>query len=679
MPTPHPGNSAWARQRIDAVVTLYRPTQTGEALLRSLDLRQMRGEPGFFGSYGFDGWAGVGEAKPTGVMHELGHSYWGAFPVIGRPDLSWQQMQGEEVAPALASYHRDILAFMAQPPDGYEFLRQRLRSLPEVSSENTGPLLHSMEADIPYTTGGDLALVPPVLRRYWGHFLAERPFGSWEQALGWFQSLPPDERATAGKFLGFEHFDLRQYPDLPPFSRPDGLLSAAAGALAEEERQRLADLAEQFDLLLGDPQLEENFQFWRGYLQDKVALYRSHPGHLESLSLDRSGDLSDALRFLSALDGSPEERALMLSQQMSTQPFLVNFLPAVDDHTLVKLFAARPELPDGPTLQATASFVERLQRFAALVDRILAEGRKSPESGARALEAFLHEAGFGQEHDLELFFDLFQGTDPALSRQIMTAVDKVTIRALIIPVPVQLRAIFQPEGLLEKLDITPEASEADLRRGITLLIGEPSGNYRIDEPFLERLYEVMAERSRTAPSGVVLIMSETPFPLEGMILRQPLAASTALSSDLDLAVTLVKDSDAVLAQPARIIYRLIMADPVLAAGLVVDLEQNGESRLVLESLAYFAYDKTRSEKFPQLPISISQNGAFLESLLARQGAGWLKTRLAGAVELYRQRAASGEVDPDFLDQYQDTLQAAADTLGLHTGSRLTEVVNFAFG
>ena len=32
--------------------------------------------------------------------------------------------------------------------------------------------------------------------------------------------------------------------------------------LAQEERQRLTDLAEQFDLLLGDAQqLEENFQF----------------------------------------------------------------------------------------------------------------------------------------------------------------------------------------------------------------------------------------------------------------------------------------------------------------------------------------------------------------------------------------------------------------------------------
>ena len=32
----------------------------------------MEGEPGFFGSYGFTEWAGVGEASPIGVAHELG-------------------------------------------------------------------------------------------------------------------------------------------------------------------------------------------------------------------------------------------------------------------------------------------------------------------------------------------------------------------------------------------------------------------------------------------------------------------------------------------------------------------------------------------------------------------------------------------------------------------------------
>ncbi len=399
---------------------------------------------------------------------------------------------------------------------------------------------------------------------------------------------------------------------------------------------------------------------------------------MESLDLPRASDLADALQFLSSLSGSPESRALMLADRISVQPFLVNFLPAVDNRILVRLFAASPQFPPAATLQATASFVERLQRFGAVVDDIAIAGGESPEAGARVLEEFLADTGLDQEHDLKLFFDLFRDNDPPLARRIMSAVDPATVRALMVPVPVQLRSIFEPEGLLEKLDVTTDASEADLIRGITLLIEEPSGNYLIDGPFLERLYAVMAQRARTAPTETLLVMAETPFPLEGMIISHPSAASAALSSDRSLAVELVKDSDAVLAPPARIIYRLIASDPELAAELVAALDSGGEGRLVAESLAYFAYDKARSEKFPELPISVSQDGAFLESLLERQGLGWLQSRLAGAVELYRQRAATGEVAPDFLDRSRETLEAAASTLEAEDEQRLLEVIHSAF-
>ncbi|HZA24547.1 MAG TPA: hypothetical protein VFA32_18440 [Dehalococcoidia bacterium] len=95
----------------------------------------MRGEPGFFGSYGFKGWAGVGEAKPIGVMHELSHSYWGGFPVEGFPELDWDASAGDELSSAMQRYHSDALAFMAQPPEYYEVFRQRLRHLPGLSGE----------------------------------------------------------------------------------------------------------------------------------------------------------------------------------------------------------------------------------------------------------------------------------------------------------------------------------------------------------------------------------------------------------------------------------------------------------------------------------------------------------------------------------------------------------------
>ena len=649
----------------------------GEALLHSLDVRQMAGEPGFFGSYGFDGWAGVGEAKPITVMHELGHSYWGAFPVIGRPDLSWEKREGDEIAPALAAYHRDILAFMAHPPDEYELLRQRLRDLPGLSSQNTEPLFHSMEADVPYTTGGDLSLLPPILRKYWGHFLVEGPFGSWDRAAGWLQSLGHDGRVSVGKFLGFEHMDLRLYDGLPSYDPPGDLLNLVAETLATEERQRLTDLARQFDLLVGDGHLNENFSFWRGYLQDKVALHRDHPEHLSSLNLPRADEIATALSFLSSLVGTPERRAAAITERIATHPFLVNFLPAVDDPTLVVLFAGSPDLPDGPTLHATASFVDRLLRFGGLVDRVLDEGRRSPQRGSDALREFLDEADLEQEHDLQLFFDLLHNADRQLSRRIMLLLENETVRDLMEPVPVQLRNLFEPDGLLRKLDVSVAATDEALSRGLGMLVDEASGNYRIDEPFLDRLYEVMAERVSRDPATAAMVIAASPFPLERFIQSQPAAASVVLSSDLNTAIALVLGSDAIISPPARIIYRLIHSDPALAASLVVELDRRGEGELVAETLAYFAYDRTRSEKFPDLPISLANDGAFLGRLLELQGPAWLEVHLAVAIRLYRHRAASGEVSPHFLEHYRQTLHAAVAAAPGNSG-RLPDLIARAF-
>ena len=165
LPTRQQDTAPWVEERVDAVVALYQPTRAGEALLRSLDLRQMEGDPGFFGSYGFSEWAGVGEASPIGVMHELGHSYWGGFPVEGRPDISWDIPTDGSLSTAMESYQRDILAFMALPPDEFELLRQQLRNLPDISSENTDPVLHNLEADMAYNTAGSLNLVTPILRK----------------------------------------------------------------------------------------------------------------------------------------------------------------------------------------------------------------------------------------------------------------------------------------------------------------------------------------------------------------------------------------------------------------------------------------------------------------------------------------------------------------------------------
>jgi hypothetical protein len=632
-------------------------------LLRSLDLRQMKGEPGFFGSYGFKSWAGVGEAKPNGVMHELSHSYWGGFPVAGFPSLSWDTMPGEHLSPAMQQYRADILSFMAQPPDGYEVFRQRLRNLPALSDDNLEPLFHSMEADLVYSTGGDLALAPPVLRKYWVWLIEDGPFNSWYDAIGWYRALSPQDLAAANKYLGFEHLDLRQYRSLRPSGGGPANLQAQQRILDQEERQRLFDLADQFDLLLGGPQKEEKFQFWRGYLRDKLELHRAHPGYLASLNLPRAADLAGALEFVNGLRGDhPASQSQRISRQLADQLFLVNLLPALDNRTLLSLFAIGTQFPTGPTLQATASFVERLDRFSKVVDRVLAKGRDDPRQGAGELKLFLAHVPFEPVDDIRLFFELFQDADPAAARAVMRALDKETVRRLMAPAPFHLRTLLTSEELLDRLDITAQADVPSLRRGITTLMQETSGNYIVDEPFLHRMYAVMAARAERTPQETLRVLRRTFVPLEGFIQTQPQAAVAVLASDLDSAALLVANSDPVVFPPARVIYRLIYADPELAARLTLVLADRGGPALVMEVLAHFAYDKDRLERAPSLPISLERDGRFLEALLRHRSAEWLETRLAAAFGEFGQRSARGEVGPDFLAQYRATLEAAAATL-----------------
>jgi hypothetical protein len=682
LPTRHPDTTTWVEARLDAVVDLYQPTRAGVALLRSLDLRQMEGEPGFFGSYGFAEWAGVGEASPIGVIHELGHSYWGGFPVAGRPDLSWVRTSNDVRSPAMESYHNDILTFMAQPPDDYELLRQRMRNLPDLSSDNTEPVFHNMEADMVYNTGGSLQMVPPILQKYWVDFLSPGRFGNWYDAAGWFQALSEDDRKLAGKWLGFEHLDLRDYPTLEAAPISPEVMLTAQKVIKTEERQRLWDLVHQFDLLIGDSQNEEDFEFWRRYLRDKITLHQAHSAYLAVLSHSRAGELDSAMRFIESLTSdSPAEQATRLADQLVAEPFLVNLLPAVDNRILVELFSSGAELPEGQTLQATASFVERLNVFGSKVDSVLQAGRSDPSAGAAELESFLVQTGLEQEDDIKLFFDLFKDRDRGVASAVTLALSGKTVRELMVPVPFQLRSLLNPSELLSKLGVTYASSDSPaLREAIALLVEEPSGNFRVDEPYLEAMFGVVAQRTGDSPHEAAQLLLNTPFPLEGFILAQPSAATAIFNSRMVVAVELVETSDPLLAPPWRIMYRLVKADHELAASVLAEFHRRGETHLVAESLAHMAYDKDRQERSSLLPISLEADGQFLGELFRAEGADWLEARLDESVSLFGQRVEDGEVSPEFLERYRETLEFAAAFLSdPDTRTGLTGIIRRAFG
>ena len=631
----------------------------------------MRGEPGFFGSYGFKKWTGVGEARPIGVMHELGHAYWGGFPVEGFPRLEWEVLSGEEISPAMMRYHSDILTFMAQPPDGHEVFRQRMRNLPKLSQNNLEPLFHNLEADLVYGTGGSLALTPPILRKYWSQFLLPGKWESWPQAVAWFQSLDDTARAAASKWVGFEHLDLRGYRPVQDDHGAMGVDQEARDSISREERQRLFDLADQFDLLLGGPQKEENFQFWRGYLRDKLRLHRGHPGYLQSQDIPTAADLASAMDFLGMLEGlTAEQQATILETQLGEQPFLVNFLPALDNKVLLSLFAKKPALPSGATLQATASFVERLRKFGADVQLVLASGASDPAAGGRELTEFLQRTASAPEEDVKLFMELLRDADHPLASGVVQTLSPDTIADLIKVAPFHLRTLLAPPQLLSKLNIVATAPAGDMARGVTLLLEHPSGNFRVEEPFLTQMHQTVAELAETRPKSALSVIQEPSYPLDGFIREQPQAAVAILGSDIHTASQIVRNSDPVLSPPAKIVYSLISADPVFAAKITVAMydsrdeppDGSGNLGTAFESLAYFAYDKIRRDRWPDLGISLEQDGRYLQALWQLEGGDWLGERLATVLEIYNQRTAAGEVSPDFISEYRATWDAAVSTL-----------------
>ena len=396
-----------------------------------------------------------------------------------------------------------------------------------------------------------------------------------------------------------------------------------------------------------------------------MELYKRHSDLIKGLDLSRALEAA-ALDFLVALRKSDLDiRTEVVIRELDAQPFLVHFLPTLENPTLTGLFTSNVDLPEGATLKGTAEFVESLERFTPQISRVLDAARTDTASGVQELTAHLETVDFEKTEELRLFFDLFLHADRETAKAVVASLDDSTLRSLLVPVPVNLRFILEPPRFLEFLDITEEASHEDLAQGVKSMIEHPSGNAQIDEPFWDEIYRVIAARVTRAPLETLRAVGEFPFPVERFIRLQPRPAVDMLDADLDAAVDLVMDSDAINFPPARFVYRLIQADPQVAARLVARMDQGGETELVTESLAHFAYDADRLGEVPTLPISLEGDGLFLAALLDKIGEQHLEERLGEAVALYRKRAQESEVAGDFLEAYQRTLIRAVSLL--HAG------------
>ncbi len=675
----------WVQARLEAIKAVYGLTPEGERFLDDHDLRWMRVEPGWFGSFGYGGWTGVGESRLGPIMHELGHAYWGAFGVTGRPDLTWDDPDGGHESSAILQYHADVLAFMAQPPDAYEPLRERLRNLPMVQLGDESGLLHFAEADLLHTTGGNSRLLPPILRRYFDSYLADGGFDSWYAALEWYQGLSPQDARAAAVYFGLDHLDFDMYRDLKPAadtSLPEGI----AEVVEREERQRLVDFALQFDAVTGLEELDRrraapDLRFLRGYLMDKLALHKRYPAALADLA-DAAPAAADLERVLSAfaeLGGKPtNERADLLGPRLP-EPIFSVFWPLVDGATLMELHArgVTPRDTD-PAERTTDGEIARLARIADAASAILSRARDDMDIGVRDLEALLRSVLEGRGGDAGLVLELALAADRDLAVELVLRLDHSLVRELLAEEPGMVRQLLPPDMLLPILGVTADADAATLASGIRELMQATSGNYRTDRPYLSTVYALVAERGETRPNEALDVMLESGLFLEVMLRERPRETVDILASDPERAAALIAETTGYGRTPQGLIHAVIYEMPALAARLVDALESI-DPEAARSSLVQFAYDSHRKAALPSLRVSPERDGAFILALADAWGDGRVTETMAVAIGVSGALARHGIAPPDFLEAYAVTLEeAAAAQPDPAAGERLRRIVEEAF-
>ena len=675
----------WLQARIEAIEAIYNLTPVGDRFLEEHDLRWMRGEPGWFGSFGYDGWTGVGESRLGPIMHELGHAYWGAFGVTGRPDLSWAEPRGGHESSAIEQLHADLLTFMAQPPDPYEPLRERLRNLPKTKLGDSSGLLHFGEADLVHTTGGNALLLPPILRRYFDAYLTDGEFDSWYAALEWYQGLSPWDARLAAVYFGLEHLDIDLYSDLKPAgdtSLPEGFAKIAE----REERQRLVDFALQFDEVtgleeVGDRRTTLELPFLRGYLNDKLALHRRYPCALVAVvdAAPVAADLELVLAAFAELDGKQaNERADLLGPRME-EPIFSVFWPLVDGPTLMELHARGITPRDSDTAERTTDGeIERLARIADAAASILRRARDNLDTGVRDLVSLLGSVLEGNGGEAGMVIELELASDRELAEAVVVRLDHDLVRELLAEEPGVVRQLLAPERLLPILGITAGADAEELANGIRDLIQASSGNYRTDKPYLSTVYRLVAERGLSRPSEALGVVLGSGLFLEDMLRERPRETVDILASDPEQAAALIAGTSGYGRTPQGLIHAIVYEEPRLAARLV-DLMGSMNPEAAREALVHFAYDSHRKALLPSLSVSPENDGVFILALADLQRDRRVAESMAEAITAYGVLVQDGTAPADFLQAYEATLEEAAGSQDdAADGERLRRIVRDAF-
>ena len=688
--TPAPdGQTPWIRERVQATEVIYDILLSGREWLEGYDLRQMVGQPGWFGSLGFKQWAGVGQAIHHNVLHEISHSYWGAFPITGGDNLSWEVPPEGGVSPALQQYRDDLKAFMFQPPDGFEPLRDRFRNLPNLSTGDYPDLFHHGEADMIYSVGGNLNLVPPILRKYFDQFLQKGEYSTWDEAVSWYLGLTGDDKRVADGYFGLTHFPLERYENLR--SKEQTKVSPEVRKLLErEERQRLVDFAQQFDLIKTNEfsftdaaSVDRGFQFWKDYLKDMLRLHQKHPEVLATEGGAKGLQLKEALNTIIEGQKLSQMEQVEFFRAELEDPFFMNFAVLLHSRVLVELFGEGASAPPVQSIEGVvARFSQKLAKYVKEVDNVLTAGRSSPVLGALRLEKFMDTlTDEEQETQLTIIMDLLREADEVTARSVINSMgDEAILRIHRNKASALMNGSIEPWRLLQALDITTTTSREEVIAGIDSLLEKSSGNFKIDEPFTNLAYQVIADRGERDFQDALEVLGETQIPLLGLVTERPEAAKKILSSDLERAAKLISNVEGYAITTQGIIHGIIFVDADLAARVVQALSKQGREEVVSESLIVFAFDSHRLRVNPSLKLSLENDKLFLQHLIESLGQKAVQAHMEKTLLKYRREVEEKRIDPSFIKEYRNTLKRILELEeDPEKRAALGQVVDGAFG
>jgi len=660
----------WAQARVNAVRDIWNFSDAGVAWMEGYDFRQMINQPTWFGSTGFQGWAGAGQAVPKTIMHELSHSYWGVFGSSVQPDLDWVQPGGGATSEGLLAYRADLEAFLRQPPDRFEPLRDRFRNLTNLSVNPGSDLFHFGESEMINMTGGDIDLVPPILRPYFDNFLTDIgvggiDFDDWPQALNWFQDLEGDDRRAAEELFAIQHFPLRFYEELSD-SELAALPDSISNILENEERQRLRDFAEQFaDIknrefaLVDAARIDGGFRFWSSYVRDMRSLHQRHPDELAEMSGETGPALAEGFDFYAAITSKPIDEQVEFVTARMGETVIGDLAVLMAPRTLIALFDSQIEAESGGLGDVLTGQVATLRELAEAADQIIAA---SPPAGATLIDEFVTARSITEVRtEISGLIRLLREAAPERLQESMPLISDTTLLRLLEASPEIARSSeVTPARLLAALGASPSASIDDLSGAGHTLFGNSSGNFNIDRDTDDAFYGLLAERESSEPGLTLQVMQGASLGLFTWIRSNPHAAGIAISNSPELAAKLIREKKSLRSFPTRTIHRLISVDPILAADVLSIMDTGSEVSLIPDVLSWMVYNSYWSDLNSGPAVDLSNDAEFLVRLLELQGEESITAAFDDAVGNYLTAISGDTLEEEYPQRHRETLTAIRD-------------------